>query len=508
MHAQKLVAGALLAGMTIVTGEATLIATAGGVGVNWLAEGVAGGLAGLRPARGGATGPLAAAYAAAIRQAAAQLQADYTRTVDPRSDAAAFALVAASAQEVAAAEFPAPVAAVDIAQAVLAQALDALLLGHDPRQVDYLRGRLLPACAAAFQQQLVTDEGAWRAFHGLLLQALAANVLTLGPKLERFDAVLAAFSDPTAALHALQQRTARVEASTARIETTTAATLDAVARLAAQVDDLAERPPAGGVTFDNQGMTVHGGVYQAERQYFGSARAAGGGTAVVVNNLGTPPAPPASAPPLTILALAANPLDTERLRFDAEVRAIDAALRPEGAPPRCELRQQWAVRSGDLVDALLRHRPAVVHFAGRGAGDGRLVVEDGAGHAARLPAAGVAALLAAVPGVQVAVLNACWSDAQAAALLDYVACVVGMTQEVTAAAAIAFAAGFYRGLAAGEAVAAAVALGRAQVTLATGSPEQARLAQLRVRAGVDAAALRLAGRTPVRAAPPAVSCTL
>jgi hypothetical protein len=382
MHAQKLVAGALLAGMTIVTGEATLIATAGGVGVNWLAEGVAGGLAGLRPARGAAAGPLATAYAAAIRQAAAQLQADYTRTVDPRSDAAAFALVAACAQEVAAAEFPAAAAAVDTAQAVLAQALDALLLGHDPRQVDYLRGRLLPVCAAAFQQQLVADAGAWRAFHGLLLQALAANVLTLGPKLERFDAVLAAFSDPTAALHALRQGTARLEASAARIETTTAATQDAVARLAAQVDDLAERPPAGGATFHNQGMTVHGGLYQAERQYFGSAHAAEGGTALVVNNLGTPPTPPASAPPLTILVLAANPLDTARVRLDAEVRAIDGALRQGEAAMRWTLRQQWAVRSGDLVDALLRFRPTVVHFAGHGAADGSLLVEDLAGMSA------------------------------------------------------------------------------------------------------------------------------
>ena len=487
MHAQKLVAGALLAGMTIVTGEATLIATAGGVGVNWLAEGVAGGLAGLRPARGGAAGPLATAYAAAIRQAAAQLQADYTRTVDPRSDAAAFALVAACAQEVAAAEFPAAAAAVDTAQAVLAQALDALLLGHDPRQVDYLRGRLLPVCAAAFQQQLVADAGAWRAFHGLLLQALAANVLTLGPKLERFDAVLAAFSDPTAALHALRQGTARLEASAARIETTTAATQDAVARLAAQVDDLAERPPAGGATFHNQGMTVHGGLYQAERQYFGSAHAAEGGTALVVNNLGTPPTPPASAPPLTILVLAANPLDTARVRLDAEVRAIDGALRQGEAAMRWTLHQQWAVRSGDLVDALLRFRPTVVHFAGHGAADGSLLVEDLAGMSAALRPAAIAALLAAVPGVQVVVLNACWSDAQAAALLEHVACVVGMTEEVTDAAAVAFAAGFHRGLAAGEAVATAVALGRAQVTLETGSPEQARLAQLRVRDGVDAA---------------------
>jgi hypothetical protein len=73
------------------------------------------------------------------------------------------------------------------------------------------------------------DAGAWRAFHGLLLQALAASVLTLGPTLDRFDTVLAAFSDPTASLHALQQGTARLEASAARIETTTAATQDAVA---------------------------------------------------------------------------------------------------------------------------------------------------------------------------------------------------------------------------------------------------------------------------------------
>jgi len=489
MHAHKLVAGALLAGMTVATGNATLIGTAGAVGVNWLAEG----LAGLYPAllRRGAD-PLAAAYAAAIRQGTAQLRSEYTRTVTPHSDLAAFTLVAACADAVAAAEFPAGAWAEGAAQRPLDAALAALLYGHDERQVAFLQARLLPACADAFQQQLVADEAAWRAFHGLLLQALAANNAALIPRLDRFADVLAAFSDPAAGVQALQTGLARLHASAARLESTTDATLDTVQRVEQKVDTLAQQPARGGVTFNNQGMVVKGGVFQAKTQYFGSAHADRGGVATVVNTIGTPPpAPAASAAPdapARILVLAANPLDTERLRLDAEVRAIDAALRPEGAPPRYELRQQWAVRSGDLVAALLRHRPAVVHFAGHGADDGRLVVEDGAGHAALLPPAGVAALFDGVPGVQIVVLNACWSDVQAEALLPRVQTVVGMADAVRDDAAIAFADGFYRGLAAGEAVASAVALGKAQIHFALDDPDiaaaQVGLVRMRTQARV------------------------
>ena len=485
MHAQKLVAGALLAGITVATGEVTLLATASGVGVNWLAEGLAALWPALANRRG--DGPLAAAYAAAIRQGTGQLQAEYTRTLDPHADPAAFVLVAACADTLAAAAFPAGAADAQTAQAVLGAGLDALLLGHDARQVAFLRARLLPACAAAFQSALVRDDAAWRAFHGLLLQSLAANIGTLAPKLDRFDTVLAAFSDPTASLHALQQGMARLEASSARLETTTGATLVAVQRVEQKLDQQADAPRRGGVVFDNRGANVQGSVYQAERQYFDSAHAEGGGSAVVVNNIGTAPraAPPTTAPdpPLTILVLAANPLDSERLRLDAEVRALDAALRQGAAGGRFDLRQQWAVRSGDLVDALLRHRPVILHFAGHGDADGNLIVEDFAGLAAPVRPAAFAALLAAVPGVRGVVLNACWSDAQAAALLPHVDWVVGMAQEVADSAAVDFAAGFYRGLAAGETVATAVALGQAQILLAATDPnlaaESAALVRLR-----------------------------
>lgn len=489
MHAQKLVAGALLAGITVATGETTLLATAGGVGVNWLAEGLAGLWPALATPR--SDGPLTAAYAAAIRQGTGQLQAEYVRTVDPHAGTAAFVLAAACADTLAAAEFSAGASDAATAQAVLGAALDALLHGHDARQVAFLRARLLPACAAAFQTGLVRDDAAWRAFHGRLLQTLAANLMTLGPTLDRFDAVLAAFSDPAAALHALQQGMARLEASSARLETATGATLAAVQRVEQKLDRQADAPRRGGVMFDNRGMNVQGSIYQAERQYFDSAHAEGGGNAVVVNNIGARPSAPAAAstpdPRLVILVLAANPLESERLRLDAEVRAIDERLRQGEAGGRFELRQQWAVRSGDLVAALLRHRPAIVHFAGHGDADGALIVEDFAGLAATVRPAALAALLAAAPGVRGVVLNACWSDMQAAALLPHVEWVVGMAQEVADSAAVDFAPGFYRGLAAGQTVATAVALGRAQVLLSAVDPDLAAesAAAVRLRVGAN-----------------------
>lgn len=465
--ANKLLAGALLAGMGIITGEATLIATAGGVGVNWLAEG----LAGLWPALGGKpSDPLARAYAAAIRSAVSELEMDYARTVDPRGDRAAFRLVAACADQVAAAEFPAGVDSVGAAQTALNAGLAALLHGHDERQAAFLRQRLLPACAVAFQRQLVQEEAAWRAFHCLILQALAVNSAALQANMGRVVEVLAAWGDPAVSRAQLQ-------------------------RIEARLTELADRParPAQ-IVFDNRGMRVGGNVYQAGRnQYFGSAHAEGGGTARVTNVFGSPAATPgamsSSAAPVSILFLAANPLDTPRLRLDQEARQVDAALRQARYGERFHLAQHWAVRGDDLLDALLRHRPAIVHFAGHGDDQGQLYLEDATGRAAAITPAALVGLVGATGGVRCAVLNACWSDALADALLAAVLCVVGMNADVGDATAVAFAAGFYRALADGESVAAAVATGRAKA-MAEGGEKTALAVQLRAANGVDPAAVR------------------
>jgi hypothetical protein len=461
MNASKLLAGGLLLGMGIATGGATLGAAAAGVGVNWLGEGAAALWAGL------ATPPeaaLARAYATAIRDGAQGLAARYQATVDGRADLTAFHLVAACADQVAVAEFPPGGARGDAVQRSLAAALAALLHGHDERQVAFLQRELLPACAAAFQKRLLQDEAAWRAFHGLILQGLAANSNDLMARMDDFTRLLAGWSDPAASLGHLR-------------------------RLEAQIDGLA-RQPAPAPVFDNRGMAVGGNVHQAAgNQYFHSAHAEGGGPATVINTLGGAPtaAAPAPATPAVVLLLAANPLGTERLRLDQEAREMSLALRQGGG--RLQLAQEWAVRSSALLDALLHHRPAIVHFAGHG-GDNHLLLEGEDGRAATLGAETLASLLAVGGGVRCVVFNACWSDSMAEALLRVIPCVVGMAGAVEDRTAIAFAGGFYRALAGEEPLATAVAGGQAQLLTAGLPAALAGQVRLRWAQGVDPASVR------------------
>lgn len=175
---------------------------------------------------------------------------------------------------------------------------------------------------------------------------------------------------------------------------------------------------------------------------------------------------------LVILFLAANPLDTKRLRLDEEVRDIDRRLRESEYRDRLDLRQQWAVRASDLSDALLRHRPGVVHFSGHGSPDGRIVLEGEHGNAYEPPVSAVADLFAIAGGsVRCVVLNACHSASLADAIAEHVDCVVGTVRAIEDEAAVRFAAGFYRGIGYGESIATAFALGRNEIELTgTGDP--------------------------------------
>ena len=70
-----------------------------------------------------------------------------------------------------------------------------------------------------------------------------------------------------------------------------------------------------------------------------------------------------------ILILAANPLDTVRLRLDEEVREIRHSLRLSEHRDTFELRDERAVRREDVRRAMLNYRPSVVHFSGHGGGE-------------------------------------------------------------------------------------------------------------------------------------------
>jgi Lon protease-like protein len=212
----------------------------------------------------------------------------------------------------------------------------------------------------------------------------------------------------------------------------------------------------------------------------------------------------------TILFLAANPLGTDRLALDREARAIQVELARSGDRNKFDLVTCWAAEPLDLLRELRKLKPTVVHFSGHGCcKSGRLGGEephrdvvgepsvfDGdhqhglffQGPDGRPTLVSSTALAetfgAAGSSVKVIVLNACYSEAQAKALLAHIDCVVGISGSIRDAAARNFAIGFYGGLGERESVAAAYRQGRAAISL-EGLPDGER-PQLKLREGIDA----------------------
>jgi hypothetical protein len=225
----------------------------------------------------------------------------------------------------------------------------------------------------------------------------------------------------------------------------------------------------------------------------------------------------------TILFLAANPFETAQLALDRQARAIQKELESAGFRDHFELVTRWAVEPLDLLRELRKLKPTVVHFSGHGGYGGQrarsdqrpakapaprrdilgkpdivgneqrhgLFFQSADGRAQFVSAQAIEETFgAAGSSVKLVVLNACYSDVQADALLTQVDCVVGMSGSIRDEAARSFAIGFYGGLGERESVAAAYKQGRAAISL-EGLPDSER-PQLKVRAGIDATQLVLA----------------
>lgn len=118
-------------------------------------------------------------------------------------------------------------------------------------------------------------------------------------------------------------------------------------------------------------------------------------------------------------------------------------------------------RHDDLEQALLEHKPVIVHFSGHGSGSDGLVFQGDAVENAQLVSADALGHLFSLikKNVRVVVLNACYSQEQAAAIVKEIEFVVGMNDSIGDLAARKFAASFYRGLAFGQTMEVAFGLG-------------------------------------------------
>jgi hypothetical protein len=212
--------------------------------------------------------------------------------------------------------------------------------------------------------------------------------------------------------------------------------------------------------------------------------------------------------PHTILFMAANPVGTDARALDEQARAIQMEIERAGRRDCFRFETRWGAQPLDLLRDMVKLKPTVVHFCG-----GRLAGRSGSalvagvyfegpdGRAQPVAATALAtAFDAAGSSVKLVVLDACYSQAHAAAIVAHVDFVVGLAGETIDGAATSFAIGLYGGLGEGESVANAFKQGRAAIALmGVGNADQPSLV---VRRGADAnqSVLTSVGVVPASAA--------
>ncbi len=153
----------------------------------------------------------------------------------------------------------------------------------------------------------------------------------------------------------------------------------------------------------------------------------------------------------TILILASNP--RKDLNLDREIRDLKKVINRYGKEAQLEVEIELAVRPEDLPELFLEHQPLIVHFCGHGTGEKGLVLQNDAGREQLVSTNTFSNVLALFNDkVQCVLLNACYSEVQAQAIIEHINYVIGMSQEIRDDAAIAFATGFYQAFAHGKSI--------------------------------------------------------
>jgi len=163
---------------------------------------------------------------------------------------------------------------------------------------------------------------------------------------------------------------------------------------------------------------------------------------------------------MKILFLAANPHGTSELQLDKEAKKIEDGLERSKLRDQFMLVTKWAVDSETLRRAMLKEQPDIVHFSGHGEGQAGLVLVGQDGEPKPATADALAGLFEIFRNVKCVLLNACYAEVQAKAIVQYIDCVIGMERAVRDDAAIAFSTGFYDGLGYGLSIEDAFKLGR------------------------------------------------
>jgi len=172
-----------------------------------------------------------------------------------------------------------------------------------------------------------------------------------------------------------------------------------------------------------------------------------------------------------ILYISANPLDTAALRIGAETRQIKEEIGLAKNRDKFLFTTNLAVTTRTLSRSILQEDPAIVHFSGHGEEEG-LCLETESGAIKMVEGKALEILFKNFSSkIKCVILNACFSKAQANAIVKHIPFVIGMNKAVEDEAALAFSVGFYQALTDGSDIEQAFNIGLAGMAMSSSGQE-------------------------------------
>lgn len=172
-----------------------------------------------------------------------------------------------------------------------------------------------------------------------------------------------------------------------------------------------------------------------------------------------------------ILILASNPRKDLDLKY--EIHTLRNII--EG----CRERQGFnviidsAISPQNIQKLFLQHRPRIVHFCGHGTGEKGLVLEDSTKKEQIISTKALTNLFGEFTDtVECVLLNACYSEVQAEAIVQHINYAIGMNQSIRDDAAILFAKGFYQALGYGRTIQQCYRLAKNTIELELSEPSE------------------------------------
>ena len=199
---------------------------------------------------------------------------------------------------------------------------------------------------------------------------------------------------------------------------------------------------------------------------------------------------------IRILFVSSSPTDQAPLQGDKEIRDIKERIKLARHRDLIQVESVVAARPEDIFLAFNENDGEIdiFHFSGHGSEAGELGLCAADGTFKPIPPEALAGLMRVLgQKVQVALISACYSQAQAEAIRAHVPCAIGMNDEIGDEVATVFAAAFYSAIAFGKDV--QTAYDQAIVAVQMEDLPSASIPELLVKSGVDASQIR-----PVREA--------